>query len=103
MKSNKSKLRKRRGAVRSSALVSPRERLMSYFSWLMGGWNASPGIHAGRLAFEPNYADDEAMARMILETHKSHVTYELKQEIQQLKAALYDVTKRANAELNDRR
>lgn len=81
--------------VRVQPVVSPRERLMSYFSWLIGGWNASPGTSSGRLHFEPNYEDDEAMARMLLKNHERDAKRDLELEVQRLKAELYDA-KRAN-------
>lgn len=77
--------------------VKQRERLISYFAWLVGGWNAIPGTSSGRMRFEPEYEDDEAVARVILAAHARTETHELKLEIQRLKAELYDTQQRANA------
>jgi hypothetical protein len=67
-----------------------RERILSYFAWMIGGWNASPGVHPRRLAGEPEYEDNEKIARLLLTAHASTIKAPLLAEIQRLKAELYD-------------
>lgn len=46
-----------------------RERVLSWFAWLIGGWNATQGEHTGRLRFDGvDYDNDEAIVRHLLST-----------------------------------
>ncbi len=74
-----------------------RECLLSYFAFLIGGWNASKGTSPGRLRFEDNYNDDEAITRLLLDRHKSDISGPLNEEIKKLKAKLYDTEGRLTA------
>jgi hypothetical protein len=65
-----------------------REALLSYFAWLIGGWNASKGLHAGRLQMDVDINDDEAVARHMLATYKADVEKPLLAKIAELELKL---------------
>jgi hypothetical protein len=65
-----------------------RDKIVSWLSFLIGGWNASGGSHAGRLVMEEFYNDDEKIIRFLLSEYEKSVTKGLKQEILELKAKL---------------
>lgn len=73
--------------------TSEREKLLSYFSWIVGGWNASPGTSMGHLRqWDQQFnGDDEELVRYILKQHENSVTHTLKEENKELKAKLYDL------------
>jgi len=73
--------------------ITPRDKLLSYFAWIVGGWNASVGVHPGHLMLSSSYSDDLGIARLLLEEYKKEEIDELKQEIQRLKAEIYDLQK----------
>lgn len=50
-----------------------RQKLLSWFAYLVGGWNASAGKHCGRLAFDVDISNDEDVARHVLEQYKQDI------------------------------
>jgi hypothetical protein len=72
--------------------------LLSWFAAFMGGWNASPPNHPGRLsihwAFDKEndiFHDDEKLAKYLLDEHARSAKKPLEEEIRNLKVKLYDV------------
>lgn len=72
---------------------SEREQFFSKLAYLIGGWNASFGTNMGRLREWDQYfnGDDKELMFYMLERHKVDVTYELKNEIKELKVKLFDL------------
>ena len=62
--------------------------LRAWFAFLLGGWNASAGVHCGRR--EKAKAGDEEFARHVLETHRKDVEKPLREQLTKLKAQLHD-------------
>jgi hypothetical protein len=77
--------------------TTSREKLLSYFAAIVGGWDASPPIHTGRLqsslAIE-DYEDDEKVAHYLLDEYADSKTAPLQSEIQRLKSEMYHSNKR---------
>lgn len=74
--------------------LSEREQFFSKLAVLIGGWNASFGTNMGRLReWDQHFnGNDRDLMLYMLESHKVDVTFELKNEIKDLKAKLYDLT-----------
>ncbi len=70
---------------------SSRLGVISWLTYLLGGYNANAGTSWGRLELScPDVGNDEAVARHILSEHESDIEQPLKKEIAELKAKLYD-------------
>jgi hypothetical protein len=68
-----------------------RRAFLSELAAFIGGWNASPPVHPGRLQAEPFYNDDKELARFLFITIEEQSQYELKKEVAALKVKLYDL------------
>lgn len=75
-----------------------RVKLLSWFAWLVGGWNATPNKHYGRLSNDCNIDSDERVARHILEQHCKDIERPLHEEITRLKAQVYDLQNKPQPE-----
>lgn len=67
-----------------------RSELLGWLATIIGGWNASPGNHPGRLAFDVNIEDDEQVSLHLLERYRRDIEAPLRREMETLKARLYD-------------
>jgi hypothetical protein len=82
----------------AKALVAIRENsnaerraFLSELAATIGGWNASPPVHPGRLQAHPDYEDNEKLARYLYDTIAKYVQSDLNKEIASLKVKLYDL------------
>jgi hypothetical protein len=80
--------------------TTEREKILSYFAWIIGGWNASPGTSMGRLReWDQEFnGNDEKLVRYVLQQHENSVTYKLREENKALKARLYDAARPASGD-----
>lgn len=72
-----------------SEQIDPREKLLSHFAFLVGGFNAVAGLNSGRLKGESLYDDDDKAARHLLNCHYHDATSDLLAENRRLRAELH--------------
>ena len=78
-----------------------RESLLSWFTYIIGGFNSSPGINSKIELYCEDSENDEKVVRYLLKEYEKSIKEPLEAEILRLKSENYDLQRKLSFHKKD--